>query len=144
MARGGEDFRLVAEALLAVDDPVHVAEARRPVVLQHLQGVLEERIRVVPQVGGADTDAGPAGRGRRTAARACNTRRRDDKAARQFFLRMPRTSQSDGVSLPEPTGVHTQPGGGIRAALTELEECKSQIARRESFQLASNTLRRCL
>ena len=52
--------------------------------------------------------------------------------------------KSDSVSFPEPTGVHTQPGGGIRAALTELEECKSQIARRESVKLAFHTLHRCL
>jgi|EP01043_Picozoa_sp_COSAG02_P000534 hypothetical protein len=36
--------------------------------------------------------------------------------------------KSDSVSFPEPTGVHTQPGGGIRAALTELEECKPLAA----------------
>ena len=29
----------------------------------------------------------------------------------------------DSVSFPEPTGVHTQSAGCIRAALTELEEC---------------------
>jgi hypothetical protein len=31
--------------------------------------------------------------------------------------------KSDGISYPEPTGVHVQPGGGIRATLSELDEC---------------------
>ena len=31
-------------------------------------------------------------------------------------------SKADDVSLPEVTGVHTQPGGGISAVLSELEE----------------------